>query len=61
MTKMSVNVSRYETPDQKRDVKAKRPRFEWPIVAIAFGGLLTLVWMAFLLWAVIQAVSWAFD
>jgi hypothetical protein len=28
----------------------------WPIVAIAFGGLVTLVWGGFLLWQVARVV-----
>ncbi len=44
-----------DTPDQEVRAMAGAG---WPILALVFGGVLTLVWIAFLLWAAMQVVSW---
>ncbi len=39
-----------------QDVYPREPR--WPLAVLALGGVLTVAWIAFLLWAGFQVVSW---
>jgi hypothetical protein len=32
----------------------------WSVLMLVLGGLLTTVWIAFLLWAASEAISWYF-
>ena len=47
-----------QTRDLVETLETKQPR-DWPVLAmLAFGGVLTLAWMAFLLWTLIQILNW---
>ena len=52
---MGEQLSHNEAADQDW-----RPRTDdvWPVLVLATGGVLTLAWCAFLLWAASQAVLW---
>ena len=43
-------------PEPVQDVHPRAPK--WPLAVLALGGVLTIAWIAFLLWAVFQVVSW---
>jgi hypothetical protein len=60
---MHGNLSREDTaldtsvPDE--DVYRKKSGSDWLVIAaLAFGGVLTLAWTAFLLWTLIQILNW---
>ena len=36
---------------------SKRARETWPILFVAFGGVLTLAWIGFLLWAAFKLLE----
>ena len=49
---------RTETPDPDREVQTGQSVFDWPVAVLAFAGVLTGVWIALLLWAFVQILSW---
>ena len=55
-------VQNSETPNEnktpERDPDHKSWADYWPVLMLVVGGVLTLAWTGFLLWAAIQAVSW---
>ena len=59
---MHGNLSREDAvldtsvPDQ--DVETKKASDWLVIAALAFGGVLTLAWVALLIWAALQLMSW---
>ena len=41
------------------DIEPHKKASDWLVLAtLAFGGVLTLAWIALLLWAAIQLVTW---
>ncbi len=44
-------------PEHVQDVYPRAPP-KWLLAALAFGGVLTIAWMGFLLWAGFQVVIW---
>jgi hypothetical protein len=47
------------TSDQDKDPGKNQLGTLWPVVLLALGGVLTAVWIALLIWAVLQAITWA--
>ena len=48
-----------KTPDKDVETPPRDIRIDWPVrAALAFGGVLTLAWIAFLLWAAMQIMKW---
>ena len=43
-------------PEPVQDVHPRAAK--WPLAVLALGGVLTIAWIAFLLWAGFQVVSW---
>ncbi len=55
---MHSSFSVSETPDEDGHRERERRISYWPVVFLAFGGVLTLAWIGFLLWAFVQLVMW---
>ena len=45
------------TPDQDQDTGAKFARFDWFVLGLAIGGMLTSIWIGFLLWAAFRLLG----
>ena len=45
------------TRDRVEKPETEQPS-NWPAVVLSFGGVLTLAWIGFLLWAVIEILTW---
>ena len=43
-------------PEPVQDVYPRAAK--WPLAVLALGGVLTIAWIAFLLWAGFQVASW---
>ena len=51
---MHGNLSPVGTPDHNQN---KQHPFDWPVLVLTFGGVLTVAWIGFLLWLAFQLGS----
>ena len=42
-----------------RDTVSKLPRVDWVVPTLAFAGVVTLTWIAFLLWVAVNLLEWS--
>ena len=52
-------MNKVGTPDQDQDTGAALARFDWAALGLAFGGVLTVVWIGLVLWAAFRILLWA--
>lgn len=58
---MHENLSPIEAKQGQGWDTSKEPRPDpWVMMGLAFGGVLTFVWLCFLLWAALRILEWAF-
>ena len=53
-------LSLIEAIKQDRDTSTNWGVDPWAMMVLVLGGLLTFVWISFLLWAALRALEWAF-
>ena len=57
---MHGNLSLIEAKQDQADTSTEPSSDPWVMMVLAFGGMLTFVWICFLLWAALRALEWAF-